>query len=161
MVRLVLLRAATLAGALLFSPAAWAGDAEISFLHSLAGNYTGAGRVSGPEGGDVSCKVVLKAAGNRLNYNGRCTAPGNSNAQSFSGAIRYSDDRRRYESSSGARIVPGELRGSTLTFVLNMETLEGDVSSTMSVSPGSMKMQFRLVDNDGATHQGSIPFRKS
>ena len=161
MANLVWIRAAAVAGALIVSPAAIAGDAEVSYLHSLAGDYTGAGRVSGPEGGDVSCRVVLKPSGNRLNFSGRCTAPGNARGQSFSGAIRYSDDRRRFESSSGARIVPGQKSGSTLTFVTQMDTIEGAVSSTMAVAPGSMKMQFRVVDKDGATHQGSIPFRKT
>jgi len=160
MARLGALSALAVTAALLFSPAAFAGDAEIAYLQSLAGSYTGAGRVSGPDGGDVSCKVVMKASGTRLNYSGRCTAPGNSAAQSFSGAIRYSDQRRRYESSSGARIVPGQKSGSTLTFVTQMETIQGDVNSTMSVSPSSLKMQFRVTDKDGATHQGSIPFRK-
>jgi hypothetical protein len=42
-----------------------------------------------------------------------------------------------------------------------METIQGDVDSTMTVAPGSMKMQFRVVDKQGQTLQGSIPFRKT
>lgn len=161
MATLLPLRAAAVAAALLVSPAAFAGDAEVAYLHSLAGDYAGAGKVSGPEGGDVSCRVVMKPAGPRLTFSGRCTAPGNSRGQSFSGSIKFNDQRGRYESSSGARIVAGEKSGSTLTFVTQMNTIQGDVSSTMTVAPGSMKMQFRLVDNDGQTMQGSIPFRKT
>lgn len=161
MATLVPLRVAVVAAVLFMSPTAMAGDAEVAFLHSLAGDYAGAGRVTGPEGGDVTCRVVMKPSGARLNFSGRCTAPGNERGQSFSGTIKYNDQRRRYESSSGARVIGGDKSGSTLTFVTEMQTMQGDVSSTMSVAPGSMNMKFRLVDKDGATHQGSIPFRKS
>ncbi len=156
-----LLRAAAAAAALLVSSAAFAGDAEIAYLHSLAGDWVGSGNVSGPEGGNVACRVVMKPSGSRLNFSGRCTAPGNAQGQSFSGTIRYNDQRRRFESSSSGKTVPGQQQGATLLFVTEMTTLQGDISSTMSVSPKSLKMQFRVTDTKGRTHQGSIPFRRS
>lgn len=155
------LRAALVAGTLLLSPAAMAGDAEVAYLQSLAGEWTGTGKVSGPEGGNVSCRIVMKPSGSRLSFNGRCTAPGANGSQSFSGTIRYSDQRSRFESSSGTVTVAGQLNGSTLTFVTERSTIQGDISSTMVVSPRSMKMQFRTVAKDGATHQGTIPFSRT
>jgi len=158
---LSLLRAAAAAAVILVSPAAFAGDAESAYLNSLAGDWVGSGNVSGPEGGNVSCRVVMKPAGNRLNFSGRCNAPGNAQSQSFSGSIRYSDQRRRYESSSNGITVVGSLSGSTLSFVTEQKTIQGQISSTMSVSPRAMKMQFRLIDPDGQTMQGTIPFKKA
>ena len=156
-----LLSAALAAGILLASPGAYAGDAEVSYLHSLAGDWTGGGKISGPDGGNVSCRIVMKPSGARLNFNGRCTAPGNAQAQSFSGSIRYSDQRRRFESSSNGITVVGSMSGSTLSFVTEQKTIQGQISSTMTVSPRSMQMKFHLVDPDGQTMQGTIPFRKS
>lgn len=156
------LRAALAAGVLLMgSAAAIAGDAEVAYLHSLAGDWVGSGRVVGPEGGDVSCRLVLKPAGTRLNFNGRCSMTG-AGAQSFSGSIRYSDQRRRFESSSGTSTVAGNVKGSTLTFVTAQKTIQGDISSTMTLSPRALKVQFRVVEaKSGAAHEGSIPFSKS
>lgn len=156
-----LLCAAAAAAVLLMSPAAVAGDAEVAYLHSLAGDWVGSATVTGPDGGNVACRVVIKPSGTRLNFSGRCAAPGNAQAQSFSGTIRYNDQRRRYESSSSGKTVPGQVQGSTLLFVTEMTTLQGDISSTMTVSPKSLKMQFRVTDTKGRTHEGSIPFSRS
>lgn len=148
------------AGLLTFGGPAHAGEAETAYLNSLAGNWTGSGTISGPDGGKVSCRLVMKPSGDRLNFNGRCAATGGAQAQSFSGTIRYSDQRRRYESSSSGITVIGEKSGSTLTFVTEQETIQGDISSTMTVSPQSMKMQFRVVTPEGGTNRGTIPFKR-
>ena len=154
------LRAALVAGALLVTPTL-AGEAEIAYLHSLAGDWTGTGNVSGPDGGKVACRIVMKAAGDRVNFSGRCNAPGDAGAQSFSGSIRYSDQRRRYESSSSGITVIGDLKGATLTFVTAQKTIQGDINSTMTVSPRALKMQFHVTDTKGRTYQGAIPFSRS
>lgn len=161
MVRAALALGAALVAGVLFATPALAGDAEVAYLHSLGGDWTGAGNVSGPDGGKVACRIVMKPAGDRVNFSGRCNASGNAQAQSFSGSIRYSDERRRYESSSSGITVVGEMQGSSLVFVTEQKTIQGDISSTMTVSPRALKMQFRLTDPEGQTHNGTIPFSRA
>ena len=80
--------------ALLLVPAtapAIAGPNETAFLERLVGTWKGTGKISGPEGGNVSCRLTFKPSGARLNYSGRCALSGGSGAQSFTGSIRFND----------------------------------------------------------------------
>jgi hypothetical protein len=142
------------------SAPAFGGDAEVAYLHSLAGDWVGNGKFTGEMGGAVSCRLVFKPAGSRLNFTGRCNLSGGGDSQSFSGSIKYNDDRKRYESYSSGVVVGGTKNGQTLTFVTEQSTMQGDVSSTMTVSPRAVKVQFKLVGGRGDA-QGTINYSKS
>ena len=157
-----LVRAAALA--LLLVPVAapaFAGPSEAAFLERLAGTWRGKGTITGPESGAVTCRLTLRASGERLNFNGRCAFSGGGAAQSFSGSIRYNEAKGLYESSSSGQTVAGKKSGSTLTFSSTQKDLRGTVTSTMTLSPAALKVQFKMVNaRTGEASQGSIPFSK-
>jgi hypothetical protein len=155
-----LLRALAAAVIVFASAPAFAGDAETAYLHSLAGDWTGTGRFTGEMAGAVACRLVFKPSGARLNFNGRCNMSGGGDSQSFSGSIKYSDERKRYESSSSGITVVGKKNGSTLTFVTEQKTIQGDINSTMSISPRAVKVVFKLANKSGSS-EGSISYKKS
>jgi hypothetical protein len=138
---------------------AFAGDAEVKYLHSLAGNWAGTGTIKGEEGGDVACRIVFKPSGVKVNFTGRCKMGGRSGTQSFSGSIRFNDSKGVFESSSQGVTVPGTKKGSTVTFVVNRRMMGGQVSSTMSFSPKALKVQFSMKNRSGETG-GTIPFSR-
>ncbi len=138
---------------------AFAGDAEVKYLHSLVGDWAGTGTIRGEEGGDVACRIVFKPSGAKVNFTGRCKMGGRSGAQSFSGSIRFNDSKGVYESSSQGRTVVGTKNGSTVTFTVNARMMGGQVQSVMSFSPKSLKVQFSMTNRSGET-SGSIPFSR-
>jgi hypothetical protein len=145
----------------LASAPAFAGEREVAYLQSLAGTWQGKGKISGPEGGSVACRLTLRPNGSRLNFSGRCAMSGGSGAQSFSGVIRYDDSEGVYESSSQGQTVAGRKSGSSLVFVTNVNNSRAKGTSTMTLSPGAIKVQFKMLNpRSGATSAGSIPFRK-
>ena len=72
------LLSAALAAALFSATAmpAVAGDQEVAFLQSLAGQYSGAGEITGEDGGPVKCRMTFKPSGAKLDYTGRCSGGG-------------------------------------------------------------------------------------
>ncbi len=144
--------------ALGISPA-FAGDAEIKYLHSLVGDWAGTGTIKGEEGGDVACRIVFKPSGAKVNFTGRCKMDGRGGNQSFSGSIRFNDSKGVFESSSQGRTVAGTKKGSTVTFTVNARMMGGQVKSVMSFSPKSLKVQFSMTNRSGET-SGSIPFSR-
>jgi hypothetical protein len=155
-----LLRAA-LAAALFSAIAApaFAGDQEIQFLQSLAGQYAGVGEISGEDGGPVKCRLTFKPNGKKLNYTGRCSGGGGS--QSFSGSIRYNDSEGRWESSSQGKTVAGRMNAETLTFASRARNARGVVTSVMSLSPGAISVSFEMEARNGELSAGIIPFGRS
>lgn len=139
---------------------AMAGPNETAFLEGLVGTWKGKGRITGPDGGPIACRLTFRTVGERLNFNGRCTGGGT--AQSFSGVIRYNDDEGRFESTSSGTTVAGKKSGTSLVFASTQKEQRGTVSSTMTLSPSALKMQFKAVDaRTGEESSGSIPFSKS
>lgn len=139
---------------------ALAGPEETEFLHRMAGTWMGQGKITGAEAGSVSCRLTLKPSGDRLNFNGRCNYSGSSAPQSFSGRISYNDRTGQYETSSRGETAVGRRSGSTLTFVTEQVDMRGRGTSTMSLSPNSIKVQIELVSR-GETSRGSIPFTRA
>ncbi|HHY50727.1 MAG TPA: hypothetical protein GYA10_13380 [Alphaproteobacteria bacterium] len=140
---------------------ALAGEREVAYLQSLAGTWSGKGRITGAEAGTVTCRLTLRPSGERLNFNGRCAMSGGSVPQSFSGSIRYNDKKGVYESSSQGRTVAGKKSGSSLVFTTSMSDMRGRGTSTMTMSPDAIKVQFKMVNGrTGEASQGSIPFTK-
>jgi hypothetical protein len=141
---------------------AFAGPNETAFLERLIGTWRGKGKITGAEAGNLTCRLTVKPAGERLNFNGRCAMSGGSSAQSFSGSIRYNEAKGVFESSSNGRTVAGKKSGSSLVFTTTHKDMRGTVTSTLTMSPSAFKMQFKMTESkSGDTSQGSIPFSKS
>jgi hypothetical protein len=153
-----LMRAAFVAALVLPNAPAFAGEAELAYLQSLAGTYRGSGEIRGEDGGPVNCRLTFRPSGAKLNYTGRCSGGGGS--QSFSGVIRYNDDADRWESSSRGKTVRGRKSGSTLSFTIATSDSRGSVNSTMSISPGSARVRFEYESRSGERSSGSIPFSR-
>ena len=66
--------------------------------------------------------------------------------QAFSGSISYNDKTKQYESRSGTGTVPGIRKGDTLVFRTTNRNLTGTATSTMSISPSSLVVDFALVE---------------
>src|SRR4029079_17870934 len=95
---------ALMAVAMLFAPMspAWAGDAEKAFLAQFVGTWTGNGKLTGASEGDLTCKLVFKANGAKVNYTGRCTVT-DLPSQSTSGTLSYNEAKKQYEVRSGGK----------------------------------------------------------
>jgi hypothetical protein len=139
---------------------AFAGPSEAAFLNRLAGSWNGSGRVTGEESGPVSCKLVFKANGPRLNYTGRCSMQ-DMGAQSFSGSIRYDDASRRYLVSSSNGTIVGVRRGNALVFTTKTQSVAGATYSTMNISPSSISIDFTITGRStGGKTRSHISFSR-
>jgi hypothetical protein len=152
------LRAALVAAFILPAAPAFAGEREVAFLQSLAGQYRGSGEIRGEDGGPVNCRLTFRPAGQKLNYTGRCSGGGGS--QSFSGSIRFDDASGRWLSSSRGETVAGRKNGSSLSFTVSGNNSRGKIKSTMTISPGSAKVSFEATSRRGDRSSGTIPFRR-
>lgn len=157
-----ILRAAIVATLLVpVAAPAFAGPAEEKYLASLVGTWTGKGKITGAQAGSVSCRLTVKPSSGKLNFNGRCTYSGSSTPQSFSGSIRYNDDKGVYESTSMGKSVAGKKSGSTLSFTTSAKDMRGNMSSTMSLSPSKASVAFQIVDSQTKKpSKGSVSFTK-
>jgi hypothetical protein len=145
-----MLRNATLAAvaaamiALTAAPA-FAGPAETAFLQKLSNTWSGRGNLQGANTGPIACKIVISAGGKSTKFQGRCNIPDMAQ-QAFSGSISYNDKTKQYESRSGTTTVPGIRKGDTLVFRTSNRSLAGTATSTMSISPSSLVVDFALVE---------------
>ena len=141
---------------------ALAGPNETAFLQRLVGTWNGKGAITGGENGNLTCRLTIKPAGERLSFNGRCAfSGGGSIAQSFSGRIGFNEKKGVFESSSQGTIVAGKKSGNNLTFASTISDMRGQGTTTMTLSPGGIKVQFKVTNSrSGETSQGSIPFKK-
>lgn len=160
--RLVLVAAALLS---LSSVPALSGPEEAALLASYAGSWTGSGKVTGIETGDVDCKMTLTAnRSGKVNYSGRCDF--GSGTAGFTGTMHYNNAARRYEANTSAQGVSGgavgKRQGGGIVFSMSgLESSYGTVSSTLSLSDGKIGMKFELLDKDGKKTASSITFSRS
>ena len=145
-----MLRKATLAAiaaamiALSAAPAL-AGPAETAFLQKLTNTWSGRGNLQGANTGPIACKVQVTAGGKSTKFQGRCNIPDMAQ-QAFSGSISYNDKTKQYESRSATGVVPGIRKGNTLVFRTSSRNMAGTSTSTMSISPTSLVVDFALVE---------------
>ena len=145
-----MLRKATLAAlaaamiALTAAPAL-AGPTETAFLQKLSNTWSGKGSLKGANTGPIACKVVVTAGGKSTRFQGRCNIPDMAQ-QAFSGSISFNDKTGQYESRSATGTVPGIRKGNTLVFRTASRNLAGAATSTMSISPNSLIVDFSLVE---------------
>jgi hypothetical protein len=155
------LLAALLLAVPLALPAA-AAESDVRLIQSFAGDWLGKGRISGGDGGNLECRMSMKANGAKLFYNGRCAIDGQG-TQNFQGAIGYNADLNRYEARSGnSPLVIGRRSGGGVVFSFSDEDDRGSVASTITLGSNSIRLAFTLKDGEtGETVKASIPFRKN
>jgi hypothetical protein len=138
--------AAVAAAMIAFTAApAFAGPAETAFLQKLANTWSGKGNLQGANSGPIACKIVITAGGKSSKFQGRCNIPDMAQ-QAFSGSISYNDKTKQYESRSASGTVPGIRKGDKLVFRTSSKNLAGTSTSTMSISPTSLVVDFALVE---------------
>ena len=137
---------------------AFAGPAETKFLQTIAGSWSGSGKLTGAQSGPINCKVVFKAANQKTSYQGRCNVP-DIGAKSFSGGLTYNDAQKRYEIRSAGGSVPGVRRGNSLIFTTKSNSMGGTSYSTMTISASRMVIDFTIIDrktNDKTTSRVTL-----
>jgi hypothetical protein len=145
-----MLRNATLAAvaaafiALTAAPA-FAGPAETAFLQKLTNTWSGKGNLQGANSGPIACKIVITGGGKSTKFQGRCNIPDMAQ-QAFSGSISYNDKTKQYESRSAGGVVPGIRKDDKLVFRTTNRNLAGTSTSTMTISPSSLVVDFALVE---------------
>ena len=138
---------------------AFAGPAETAFLQKLTASWTGRGKLSGAQSGPIACKVVISGRGESAQYQGRCAIPDLA-TQAFNGSITYNDATGHYEARTVGGVVQGQKRGNALVFTDSQQTMAGTASSTMTMSPTSLVIDFSLVDQNGQKTSSRITFGK-
>jgi hypothetical protein len=131
--------------ALTAAPAAIAGPTEQAFLQKLSNTWSGRGSLQGANSGPIACKIVISGGGKSAKFQGRCNIPDMAQ-QAFSGSITYNDKTKQYESRSASGTVPGIRKGDKLVFRTSSRNLAGTATSTMTISPSSLVVDFALVD---------------
>jgi hypothetical protein len=126
-------------------PAA-AGPAETAFLAKLSNTWSGKGSLQGANSGPIACKIVITSGTKSSKFQGRCNIPDMAQ-QAFSGSISYNDKTKQYESRSASGTVPGIRRGDKLVFRTSSRNLAGNSTSTMTISPSSLVVDFALVES--------------
>ena len=137
----------------------FAGPAETAFLQKLNSTWSGKGSLKGAETGPIACKIVFTAGGKSTKYQGRCNIPDMAQ-QAFSGSISYNDKTKRYEARSVGGIVPGVRKGDKLVFRSSSRNAGGTATSTMTISPTSLVVDFALVDKNGGKTTSRITFSR-
>lgn len=137
----------------------FAGPAETAFLQRLNSTWSGKGKLSGAGSGPIACKIVFTAGGKSTKYQGRCNIPDMAQ-QAFSGSISYNDKAKRYEAKSVGGTVPGVRKGDKLVFRNSSRNAGGTATSTMTISPGSLVVDFALVDKKGDKTTSRITFSR-
>jgi hypothetical protein len=159
MIRNAVLAAVVAASVALTAAPALAGPAEQAYLAKLAATWVGSGKMSGPNGGPIGCRLQIVAGGSGARFTGRCTAT-DMGGRAFNGSIVYSDQRKRYESISTNGTVAGVKRGNSLVFADRISDARGSSYSTMTISPTSLSIAFTAVDSHGEKSQGTVNFSK-
>ena len=138
---------------------AFAGPAETAFLQKLSNTWSGKGKLQGAESGPIACKIVFTAGGKSTKYQGRCNIPDMAQ-QAFSGSLSYNDKAKRYEARSIGGTVPGVRKGDKLVFRSSNRSMGGTSTSTMTISPSSLVIDFALVDKKGGKTTSRITFSR-
>ena len=159
MLRTVVLSVTAAALMALSAAPAFAGPAETAFLQKLTASWTGKGKISGPDGGPIACRIVITAGGQSAKYQGRCNIPDMA-SQAFNGAISYNDKSKRYEVRSVNGTVPGVRRGNSLIFTNKDTSMGGSYYSTMTMSASALTVNFSIIDKNGDKTSSVITFSK-
>ncbi|HWA18477.1 MAG TPA: hypothetical protein VG757_05725 [Devosia sp.] len=135
-----------------------AGAVEDAFLAKLVGDWSGIGSVTGSRNADLACTLTFKESGARLKYSGRCDAE-DLGGRSFSGTLYYNEAESRYEAKSAGTTTIGVKKGSSVVFVTKIAGIAGKGSSTMTVSPTRMVIDFNLTQGNGDTIKSHVTFK--
>lgn len=151
------------AAALLAASAApaFAAPADVALLQTYAGSWRGTGQMTGRDTGEVRCRLTMTPSGDDLSFTGRCTLAG-TGSRRFSGIIAYNTKTGRFESRSDSTTVVGRKSGNGIVFSVQDTTLDGDITSTMSLKGGAIGVDFKIVDSkSGKVTASAISFTRS
>lgn len=111
-----------IAAALIIAPLpAFAGAKEDAFLAKLVGMWSGTGKLSGSESGDLTCSSTIRNVSEGINFRVKCDVP-EFGAQNFSGTVSYNEDEGRYEAKSpGGEVTIGTKSGNAVIFNAKMK----------------------------------------
>jgi hypothetical protein len=139
-----------------------AAESDVRLIQSFAGDWSGKGRFTGAEEGNLECRLSMKSNGAKLFYNGRCAIDGQG-SQNFQGAIGYNADLNRYEARSGnSPLVVGRRGSGGVVFTFADEDERGSVNSTITLGSNALRLAFTLVNGEtGEVTKANIPFRKN
>lgn len=119
-----MLRARALSAVLILSLAplsALAGSNEDAFLLRLVGKWSGAGKLTGAETGELACTGSVRELSVGINFRVKCDVP-EFGAQNFSGVVSYNDEKGQYEAKSqGGEITVGTKSGNAVVFTAKMK----------------------------------------
>ena len=143
--RLVRPLAAAAALTILAVPA-FAGTTESAFLAKLPGTWTGAGTITGGDGGSVKCTLTLTGS-DKISFKGTCDA-GSYGPQTYSGALTYSDAAGQYQARSNGETVVGIKSGNAVVFKSKMKTIAGTGDSVMKLSANTIVIDVDITRAD-------------
>jgi hypothetical protein len=151
-----------LAALLLFTPAApaFAAQADIDLLQGYVGTWNGSGQLTGPDSGSVRCRLTFRPSGEKVSFSGRCTLAG-SGSRSFSGTMKFNDATGKFEASSTDGSVVGRKSGRNITFDMNSNTVQGEVTSTMQLRGSEIRIEFELTNRKGEVSGSRVTFTRS
>lgn len=151
-------------------PAA-AGDAEIAYLQSYVGGWTGEGKLTGTDREEAfTCRVdVSRGNQGKINYAGRCAVAGLN--LSVAGTIAYVDASRRYEAAMSSNatfsgVAVGQKRGDRVVFDLKERDTTDDgadmtVTAQVSLGTDTIGLGFNyLMHETGDTMDASVDFSR-
>ena len=139
---------------------AFAGPAETAFLAKLAGVWSGSGKITGGETGDVSCKLTFRGT-DKINFSGVCDA-GDFGPQNYSGVLTYNDKAKQYQARSNGQTVAGVKSGGTVVFTSKMKSIAGVGNSVMKLSASAIVIDVDLVRTDnGDKLKSHLSFKKT
>jgi hypothetical protein len=110
------------AAALVLTPLpALAGASEDAFLARLVGIWTGKGKLTGGETGEINCRSTIRNRSDGINFSVKCDVP-EFGPQNFSGAVSYNDAEGRYEAKSpSGEVTIGTKSGNAVIFNAKMK----------------------------------------
>ncbi len=130
-----------------------AGEREVAYLRSLAGNYLGSGKVKGTVEGVLGCQMKLALSGQKLNVAGNC-------GDTFTGSIAYDDRSRRWIYTTGGKSSVIRKSGNSLRVSTSERNRRGSADSTLTFSPGKISFKFDLRGPNRIRSSGTVNLRR-
>lgn len=148
-----------------------AGEAEISYLTSYIGDWSGTGALKGGEKPEpFRCRLkISKGNQAKINYAGRCSLVDMN--LSVSGTIAFDDAARRYQAAMSSNagftgMAVGQKSGDTIVFDLSEKQIDraGNnvrIGSKIKLIGESITVDFEVEFNEsGDVLTASVPFQR-
>lgn len=140
----------------------FAGTKEDTFLASLVGKWSGTGKLTGSESGQLVCNSTIRTVSDGVNFRVKCDIP-EFGAQNFSGTLAYNDDESRYEAkSTGGEITIGTKSGNAVIFNMKMKGIAAGTSvMKLTTTKIIVDTKVKRPGSSGGEIQSYIELKKS